>query len=80
MNTVTETALRPDAREVGLAVINRVLPFYAKGIHHYSLTELAHEAERVEGLEPSPVVKSMRALVDGERAWRRHLNRMGGRA
>lgn len=83
MSTVTvplRQELRPDAREVGLAVINHVLPAYAQGIHHCSLIELAHEAERVEAMPKSPVSRSMRAYVDAERAWRRHLARIGGRA
>jgi hypothetical protein len=66
-------------REVGLAVINRVLPTYAAGLHSGDSAHLAHEAERVESLPPTPVAKTMRAMVDAERTWRRHLARLGGR-
>lgn len=79
MSTLTATALRPDAAEIGLAVINRVLPAYAAGLHSGDADHLAHEAERVESLPHTPVATTMRAMVDAERAWRRHLARMGGR-
>jgi hypothetical protein len=71
----------PAVHEIGLAVINRVLPTYAAGIHARTTTAamLAHEAERLESLPKSPVIGAMRALVDSERTWRRHLARMGGR-
>lgn len=71
--------LTPAAREVGLAVIHRVLPAHRAGIHHHSRAELTHEAERLEAMQPSPVVRAMRAAVDDERTWRRHLERLGGR-
>lgn len=80
MSAVTATALRPDAREVGLAVINRVLPAYAAGLHTGDNAHLAHEAERVETMPHTPVAVTMRAMVDAERTWRRHLARIGGRA
>lgn len=80
MSAVTATALRPDAREVGLAVINRVLPAYAAGLHTGDAAHLAHEAERVESMPHTPVATTMRAMVDAERTWRRHLARIGGRA
>jgi hypothetical protein len=75
------TALRPDATEVALAVINRVMITYAKGVHAETTTPLMlqHEAERLEGLPKSPVNTAMRAIVDAERTWRRHLARLGGR-
>lgn len=76
---IAATAPRPDAREVALAVINRILPTYRIGLKHYTLDELKHEAERVETLEPSPVSRAMRARVDSERTWRRHVARLGGR-
>jgi hypothetical protein len=76
---ITSTALRPDADEVARAVINRVLPVHRAGVHHYTSAELAHEAERLETQEPSAVIRAMRATVDAERAWRRHLQRLGGR-
>jgi hypothetical protein len=66
-------------REIGLAVINRVLPTYARGLHSGDATHLAHETERVESLPRTPVTNAMRAMVDAERTWRRHLARMGGR-
>lgn len=69
--------ITPDARAVGLAVINRVLPTYAAGLHTGDNAHLAHEAERVEALPKTPVVTAMRAMVDAERTWRRHLARMG---
>lgn len=70
--------ITPDAREAGLAVINRVLPAYAAGIHAGDNAHLAHEGERLEALPKTPVVTAMRAIVDSERTWRRHLNRIGG--
>lgn len=71
--------ITPDAREVGLAVINRVLPAYYEGLHARTTTPLMleHEAERLEAMLPSLVVRSMRSMVDAERTWRRHLARMG---
>jgi hypothetical protein len=76
---MTATALRPDAAEVGLAVINRVLPAYAAGLHAGDAAHLAHEAERVEALPKSLISDAMRASVDSERTWRRHVARLGGR-
>ncbi|HZE33432.1 MAG TPA: hypothetical protein VE198_18565 [Actinoallomurus sp.] len=67
----------PAAREIGLRVINNVLPAYAAGLHTGDAAHLAHEAERLDSLPASPVIGAMRALVDSERAWRRHLARMG---
>lgn len=80
MSTLTATALRPDAAEIGLAVINRVLPAYAAGLQAGDADHLAHEAERVESLPHTPVATTMRAIVDSELTWRRHLARLGGRA
>lgn len=80
MSALTATAQRPDAREVGLAVINRVLPTYAAGLHAGDDAHLKHEAERLESLPKTPVIGAMRALVDSERTWRRHLARMGAHA
>jgi hypothetical protein len=80
MSALTVTVQRPDAHEVGLAVINRVLPTYAAGLHAGDAAHLAHEAERTEAMEESPVAHAMRALVDSERTWRRHLARMGAHA
>lgn len=80
MTTVTiplAQDITPDAREVGLAVINRVLPTYAAGLHNGDDAHLQHEAERVEALPKTPVITAMRAMVDAERLWRRHLARMG---
>jgi hypothetical protein len=83
MSTVTrplEQHITAADTEVGLAVINRVLPTYARGLHAGDAAHLAHEAERVESLPPTPVANTMRAMVDAERTWRRHLARLGGRA
>lgn len=77
MSALTATAQRPDAREVGLAVINRVLPKHRKGIHAASNEMLRHEAERLEGQPPSPINTILLSHVDAERLWRRHLWRMG---
>lgn len=68
--------------EVGLRLINHVLPTYRKGLHAPTTTllMLAHEAERREAAPPSVVNDAMRAYVDSERTWRRHLARLGGRA
>lgn len=58
-------------REAGLALINACMARFAVGMHAADEAELAHEAERLEALPKSPVVRSMRAIVDGERAARR---------
>lgn len=82
MSTLTVPLVQhPSAadREIGLAVINRVLPVHRLGVHHYTSAELTHEAERLETQQPSPVIRAMRAAVDAEQTWRRHLARMGGR-
>jgi hypothetical protein len=82
VNATTATVLRPGANEVGLAVINRVLPTYRLGLHAPTTTPqyLQHEADRLEALPKSLISDAMRASVDAERTWRRHLARMGGRA
>lgn len=75
MNTATvplKQWITPDAHEIGLAVINRVLPTYAAGIRAGDDAHLTHEAERLETQESSPVVCAMRAIVDAERLGRRH--------
>jgi hypothetical protein len=74
VSTVTvplKQRITPDAREVGLAVINRVLPTYAAGLHTGDNEHLQHEAERLETQESSPVIRAMRAMVDAERIERR---------
>lgn len=76
MSTLTRTvplAQHPTeaAREAGLAVINRCMPVFATGVHGLALPELEHEAERLEGLPTSPVIKSMRAIVETELAAKR---------
>lgn len=76
---ITATAPRPDAREVALAVIARVLPTYAIGLHAGDAAHLAHEAERLETLPKSLISDAMRASVDAERTERRRLARLGGR-
>lgn len=57
-------------RERALAVINQCLPAFAKGMHAADLPDLVHEAERLEGLPTSPVIKSMRLIVGAELAGR----------
>lgn len=57
-------------REYALALINRHIVTFAKGMHAADDETLRHEAERLEAEPTSPVVKSMRAIVDGERAAR----------
>lgn len=57
-------------REYGLAVINACIPRYVTGMHAADLAVLRHEAERLEGLEASPVIKTMRAIVGAELACR----------
>lgn len=57
-------------RERGLAVINRVMPTYVTGMHAADLSVLVHEAERLESLPASPVIKSMRLIVGAELACR----------
>lgn len=70
--TVPITQHPTDAdREAGLALINACMTRFATGMHAAADTELAHEAERLEALPYSPVIRSMRAIVDGERAARR---------
>jgi len=58
-------------REAGLALINACMPSFAAGMHAADDATLRHEAERLEAQRPSRVVKTMRAIVDGERAARR---------
>ncbi|MFC7276270.1 hypothetical protein ACFQS1_19935 [Paractinoplanes rhizophilus] len=58
------------AREYGLAVINACLVDYDRGMRTAADAELLHESERLEALPKSPVVRSMRAIVDGARAAR----------
>lgn len=79
MSIATATALRPDAAEIAQAVIARVLPTYAIGLHAGDAAHLAHEAERLEALPKSLISDAMRASVDSERTWRRHVARLGGR-
>jgi hypothetical protein len=74
----TLTATRPIVqhptaadRERALAVINAVMPTFATGMHCACLAELEHEAERLESLPPSRVVRSMRQIVDAELAAKR---------
>lgn len=57
-------------REYALAVINRQLVIFATGMQAADDETLRHEAERLEAEPTSPVVKSMRAIVDGVRAAR----------
>lgn len=57
-------------RELALAVINRCIPVFADGMHKASLPTLREEAQRLEGLPRSPVITSMRAIVDTELAER----------
>jgi hypothetical protein len=53
-------------REAALALINAVMPTFAHGMHCAELCELEHEAERLEALPDSKVVRSMRQIVDAE--------------
>jgi hypothetical protein len=57
-------------RERGLALINRCMCRFVDGIHAADLATVQHESERLEGLQSSPVVKSMRLIVDQELASR----------
>lgn len=57
-------------REYGLAVINACLVDYDAGMRRADNLTLQHEAERLESEPSSPVVKSMRLIVDGVRATR----------
>lgn len=75
MSTLTATrpiVQNPTAadRERALEIINRVMPTFAHGMHCACLAELEHEAERLEALPPSKVVRSMRQIVDAELAQR----------
>lgn len=54
-------------RETTLQLINRCIPVYAAGMHKASDEVLGHEAERLESEYSSPVVRSMRQIVDLER-------------
>lgn len=78
MSALTATAIRPDAAEVAQAVIHRVLPTYRVGLHATTSAALQHEADRLEAVPKSLISDAMRASVDAERTWRRHLARMGG--
>jgi prophage DNA circulation protein len=56
--------------ERGLALINRLMPTIVAGWEAMDDVNLAHEAERLEGLESTPLIKSMRANVASLRAAR----------
>jgi hypothetical protein len=64
-------AITPHAREIGLAVINRVLPTIATGLAGGDAEHLRHEAARWESMPPSPLRATVLALVDAERIDRR---------
>jgi hypothetical protein len=66
-------------RENGLALINRCMASFAAGMHTADEAVLRHEAERLESMPRSPVVRSMRAIVDGELATRPHGGEGGNR-
>lgn len=57
-------------RESGLALINRLMPVVAAGVHAADNETLRHEAERLEAEPTSKVIKSMRLIVEAERAER----------
>jgi hypothetical protein len=70
--------LDAECREVGLRVINHVIPTIAAGLHAGDADHLRHEAERWESMPPSPVRTAVLALVDGERIERRLRGGEGG--
>lgn len=57
-------------RDAALTLINRLMPTFAAGMRAADDLTLQHEAERLEAEPTSPVVRSMRQIVDGERAAR----------
>lgn len=57
-------------REYALALINACLVDYDRGMRAADPETLRHEAERLEAEPSSPVVKSMRLIVDGVRVAR----------
>ena len=62
--------LTPAEREAGLALINRLMPTVVDGWRHADDGYLAHEAERLESMPGSPVIKSMRLILAEIRAGR----------
>lgn len=55
---------------VAKPLVERCLDVFINGLHHADPLTFAHEAERVEAMQPSPLVERMRAAVDAERAAR----------
>jgi hypothetical protein len=62
-----------DAVERGLAVINRCIPKFVVFVHECDQAELCAEAARLEALPTSPVIRTMRAIVEGELAGRNEV-------
>lgn len=62
--------ISPAKREYALALINACLVDYDRGMRNADPETLRHEAERLEAEPSSPVVKSMRLIVDGVRTAR----------
>lgn len=63
MTTPTTTAPQPP--QSGL--VERCLATFTDGLQHADNLTLDHEAERVEAMQPSPLVVSMRKAVDNAR-------------
>lgn len=71
MSTATKPLqqdITPDAREVGLAVINRCMCTYWAGQRNATVADLRAEAARLEALPKSRVNTTMRLIVDAELA------------
>lgn len=61
---------QPDAKPLSTTV-QRLMKVWADSLHTFTDADLAHEAERVEIFEPSPMADFMREQVDTELAARR---------
>lgn len=66
------TTVAPGSRTIALKLINRYMPVFQAGMHTADDLTLQHEAERLEGQEPSPVNTRMKQIVDAELRERRH--------
>jgi hypothetical protein len=62
--------VRTSLSERDYELINRLMPVVVAGWRKADELTLQHEAERLDGLPTSPVIQTMRAFVEAERALR----------
>jgi len=67
---MTDLAIRTSLTERDYELINQLMPAVVAGWSKADGLTLQHEAERLDGLPTSPVIRSMRQLVDAERTAR----------